>query len=140
MTACARCGFDPLARVFASWTMLIDMDPPSLNDRIVNAGAQRWRYKKERDAWHWAVKAARLNYQVPLATKLRRRVTLERLYNGRMRERDHDNLAGGMKPIVDALVLERIIAGDDPKSVEIHYAQTKGPLRGLRILVEDLAA
>lgn len=140
MTACARCGFDPMARVFAKWEMLIDRDPPSLNDRFVNAGAQRWRYKKERDEWHWLVRAARLNYRVPVAGQLRRRVTMVRLFNGRQRERDTDNLAGGMKAIVDALVLERLIVGDDPKSAEIHYTQTKGPLRGLRVIIEDLGA
>lgn len=140
MTACSRCGFDPFAKVLGKWVMLIDRDPPSLNDRLVNVGPHRWKYKKERDAWHWLVKAARLNFNVPVATALRRRVTLERLFNGRQRERDLDNLSGGMKPIVDALVLERLIAGDDPKSVEIHYKQTKGPLRGLVITIEQLGA
>ena len=43
--ACSRCGYDASARVSATWTFTIERDPPSLNARIHNAGASRWKYR-----------------------------------------------------------------------------------------------
>lgn len=40
-------------------------------------------------------------------------------------ELDYDNLVGGAKPLVDALVWTSIIADDDPGNVTIKYMQTK---------------
>lgn len=138
LPTCEKCGYDPGAKVTASWTLHVDRDPPSLNDRVFNAGPRRWRYKRERDAWGWEIRAARLLQRVPTATS-RRRVTLTRVYSGRQQERDVDNLAGGMKAVVDALVLERLLVGDEPAHAELHYAQERGTPIGLRILIEELA-
>lgn len=137
MTACPKCGFDADATVLSSWIMLVERDPKSMNDRVVNTGIYHRRYKTDRTAWQWSIRAARLAFKVPKA-KGRRRITLTRLYNGRQREWDRDNLIGGMKVIVDALVLEGLLVGDDPASAEIHYAQHPG-LRGLKIQIEELA-
>lgn len=109
-----------------------------MNARLVNAGDNRWRYKQERDAWHWELKAARLHWKVPKATG-RRRVTMTRLFGGRQKEWDPDNLSGGMKPIVDALVLEGLLVGDDAASAQIYYEQVRGPVRGLKLMLEELA-
>lgn len=137
MTACPKCGFDADATVLSSWLMLIERDPKSMNDRVVNAGVSRYTYKRERTAWAWAIRAARLAWKVPNA-KGRRRLTLTRLFNGRQREWDRDNLVGGMKVIVDALVREGLLVGDDPASAEIHYDQQPG-LGGLKVQIEELA-
>lgn len=138
MTACARCGFDPEALVGRSWTFTIDRDPPSLNARIFNAGTKRWAYKRERDAWAWELRAVRLLQKIP-AARARRRITLTRVYDGRQQERDADNLAGGMKAIVDALVHEGMLLDDSPQHAEIHYMQERGGPRGLRVLLEEFA-
>jgi hypothetical protein len=141
---CARCHYDPDQRVTASWSFLICRDPPSLNQRIFNAGNSRWRYQKERDTWATELMVARGNGRIPKAKAgSRRRVTLERIYGGRMQERDLDNLVGGMKPIVDALVLQGFIVGDTAKDVELHYGQIREDgtaARGLRVLIEETAA
>ncbi len=138
LPACDKCGHDPRARVTASWTFLVDRDPPSLNSRIFNAGPRRYLYKRERDAWCWELRAVRLLQRIPPA-RARRRITLTRVYSGRQQERDRDNLAGGMKAVVDAIVYERLLAGDDSKLAEIHYAQERGIPTGLRVLLEELS-
>lgn len=138
MTACAKCGYDSDAVVVASWSFFIDRDPPSLNSRVINLGATRWRYAKERDAWGWEFRAVRLMKKIPPAEGLRR-VTLTRCYYGRQQERDRDNLAGGMKNCVDAMVLEQLLTSDDPAHAEIHYQQERGSPTGLRVLIEELA-
>lgn len=140
MTACQRCGFDPTAAVAARWTFMIERDPPSLNARIHNSGASRWKYRAERDVWSGEVMVARVNHRITEA-RGRRRVTLERVYGGRQKERDRDNLVGGMKAVVDALVLQGLLVDDTPAHVELHYGQMQWPAgqRGLRVTIEDLA-
>jgi Holliday junction resolvase RusA-like endonuclease len=138
LPACERCGYDPSATVSATWTIGVDRDPPSLNARIVNAGWSRFRYARERDAWCWEFRAARLMLNITPATG-RRRVTMTRIYAGRQKERDRDNLAGGMKVVVDAMVSERLLVNDDPRNAEIHYQQEHGGPPGLRVLIEELS-
>jgi Holliday junction resolvase RusA-like endonuclease len=138
VSACCKCGHDPLAVVGGRWELHIAKDPPSLNDRLHNAGASRWRYAKERAAWAWLIRQARLVSSATRATG-KRRVTLTRVYAGRQKERDADNLAGGMKAIVDALVREGLLIDDAPRFAEIHHAQVRGEPTGLRIEIEELA-
>lgn len=137
MTACAKCGHNPDAIVRASWSFRVDRVPPSLNERVFNAGARRWTYAKARETWSIEFMVARLNNRIPVATS-KRRVTLTRLYDGRQQERDHDNLVGGGKVVVDALVHAKLLVDDDQKLAEIHWTQERGA-RGLRVLVEELA-
>lgn len=136
MSACPKCHYDEAAPVSASWSFLIDRDPPSLNARLFN-GPRGWVYRKERDAWCIEFRAVRLLQRIPIA-KTKRRVTLTRCYTGRQQARDRDNLAGGMKACVDALVLEKLLAGDDVVSAEIHYAQSRTTPGGLHVLIEEL--
>jgi hypothetical protein len=137
VTACPRCSFDPEAGVSASWSFHVDRDPPSLNARLFN-GPRGWIYRKERDLWCWEIRTARLLQAIPKA-KRKRRITLTRQYTGRQQLRDKDNLAGGMKACVDALVLEGVITGDDNLSAEIHYDQVRTTPAGLVVLIEELA-
>lgn len=138
LPACAKCGFDPGVVVGASWEFLVDRDPPSLNARLFNAGARPWAYRRERDAWCWEFRAVRLLQRIP-AAKARRRLTLTRVIAGNQKVRDRDNLIGGMKALVDALVLEDLLVSDGPAMAEIHYAEERGKPTGLRVLLEDLA-
>lgn len=137
MTACAACGHDASAIVVARWEFHIDRDPPSLNDRVFN-GRQGWRYRSERDAWCLEIRAVRLLQRITKATG-KRRVTLTRKYTSRQQLRDRDNLAGGMKACVDALVLEGLLVGDAPEQAEVIYKQERTTPRGLTIVVEELA-
>lgn len=136
---CPRCGHDPGAIVVGSWTFTIPIEVESLNAHRVNAGAkwQQAAYRKRRDAWQQWMRAGRLNHKIPTATS-KRRVTLTRLYNGRQRAFDDDNLSGGCKPIVDAMVSERLVVGDDAAGVELGYLQVKAERVGLVVLIEEL--
>lgn len=135
---CEKCGYDSSAKVTAQWTFVIDRDPPSLNERLHNQGATRFAYAKQRNEWASWFKLARNNNRIPIAKK-RRRVTLTRVYCGRQQQRDRDNLAGGMKPCVDAMVVAGLLCDDSDRWVQINYAQERGEHRGLRVLIEELA-
>jgi Holliday junction resolvase RusA-like endonuclease len=137
VSACVKCQHDPDAHVSASWSFSIDRDPPSLNARLFN-GPRGWKYRKERNAWCIEVRAVRLLQRIPKATS-KRRVTLTRNYYGRQQRRDRDNLAGGMKACVDALVLEGLLRGDSEVDAEIHYAQARTTPAGLCVVIEELA-
>ena len=139
MTACAKCGHDPEAQVSASWTFDIDREVHSLNGRSVNV--KGWRggvYKRDRDAWQWALKVARINQRIPIATA-KRRVTLTRHYSGKQREFDRGNLIGGCKMILDAMVRESLIVDDKAEYLEDHYGQERSDHSGMSILLEELA-
>ena len=100
MSACLRCAFDPDATISASWSFFIDREIKSGNSHIVNAAVTRFAYKRTRDAWQWEFRAVRQLQGTPSATK-KRRVTLTRVYAGRCRAFDRDNLATGCKVVVD---------------------------------------
>lgn len=142
--ACAKCGYDPSAIVQGSWLTTIARDPPSLNARLFNTGSKAHLYRRERDTWAWEFRAMRLNLQVPAAKK-KRRVTLTRCYGGRQQERDRDNLIGGMKSVLDALVLERLLVDDKSQWAELHYSQRRldddapKSARGLIVHIEEIA-
>lgn len=142
---CVKCGHDPEQPVGERWEFVINRDPPSLNQRIFNSGTRAHVYRKERETWGWEIRAARVKHRVSFAnSSQRRRVTFTRLYAGRQQARDVDNLAGGMKAIVDSLVLEKILIDDGPAFAELHYGQerltaTDGRQKpGLRITIEVL--
>lgn len=139
MTRCEKCGHDPDAPVVASWTFVLERQLLSLNARVSNVGASRWRYAKERDTWSWLVRAARLKNQISAASGLRRRLTLTRIYANGQRQIDRDNLAGGAKPLVDAIVREGLLRDDSPTWLELHHDQEPGASRAVRVLLEELA-
>lgn len=151
--ACPKCGYNAATAITATYTFLIGRDPPSLNRRMVNTLKGGKEYRREKTGWIYEIRAARLARQLPYAHRAKddrsswpviggkRRVTLTRLYAGRQKERDVDNLTGGMKPAVDALVTERLLVDDSPVHAEIHYLQRRieqpGDV-GLRFEIEIL--
>jgi len=139
VTACVKCGHDPDAPVTASWEFVLEHEALSMNARIVNVGAARWRYAKERDAWGWLVRAAKLRHRITAATG-RRRMTLTRIYAARQRELDEDNLKGGTKSLVDAIKREGLLVDDTRAWLELHHAQERGQSRCVRVLLEELGA
>lgn len=148
--ACEKCGYDPNATVLASFSFVVERDPPSLNARVSNTIISGHKYRRERDVWCLELRRARLYFKIPYAIQIRstwpmiagkRRVTITREYGNKQRERDKDNLAGGMKPLVDAMVSESLLADDSPAHAEIHYQQKRidKPQRpGLRFQIEIL--
>lgn len=135
---CAKCGYDASAVVMERWSFFVERKLPSLNDRVFNAGATRFAYSRERDAWQWEFRRARLKLEIPKAAK-RRRVTLVRVFSGRERERDLDNLAGGMKACVDSMVSEGLLLDDNKTGAEIHYEQRRDSVSGLFVTIEEIA-
>lgn len=107
-----------------SWLFIISRKAPTLNDHVQNSGPSRWKYGKERDMWMLEFRAARLNFKIPPATGVRA-VTVTRLFTGRERPRDYINLVGGMKAIVDALVLEKLLIDDSPEWLQDEYRQER---------------
>lgn len=139
--ACRMCGFDPEAPVGARWEFVLPLETLSLNvqKRGGDAKWQHIKYKKERNAWQWAVKVARVNHRITPATG-KRRVTLTRLYGKGCRAYDLDNLSGGLKNAVDSIVLEKLLMDDKLKHAEIHYLQERAPdgVSALRVMIEEL--
>ena len=141
LPACDQCGFDPGLKIAQVWILKLDKDPSSLNARVYNAGHTRYAYAKERDEWHWMIKHERLKQKIPKAMQ-KRRVTLTRNYGGQQKERDVDNLSGGMKNCVDAVVREGLLVNDSPQYAELHYKQNRVSERsslGLWIQIEEFA-
>lgn len=140
MSACVSCGFDPDAVVLRSWSFEIGKEVESLNAHRTNAGS-RWAqaaYRKRRDAWLLWMRVARINNQITAASS-RRRVTIERRIGYRQREFDADNLIGGCKPLVDAMVREGLLLDDKREHAEIHYTQIKRDgAAGVKITIEEL--
>lgn len=139
MSPCPKCGHDPDALVTESWAFHVPRQVRSGNAHVHNVGTARFTYKRERDGWLSDVRTLARIHGVTAATGLRR-VTLTRVYGKRCRAYDRDNLGTGLKPAVDALVLAGLLLGDSAKHAEIHYAQERGSVNGLRVLIEELAA
>lgn len=143
MSACVKCGHDPEVAVLRSWSFHVPRAPESLNAHSVNAGLARFVYAKKRNAWLSDLATMARVERIPEAI-VKRRVTLTRVYHGRCRAFDRDNLAGGMKMIVDALVLAGLITDDSPRWAELHFAQRKvsgaSSYAGLDVHIEELAA
>jgi hypothetical protein len=140
MTAagCPKCGFHAEAPVLAAWTFEIPREVRSLNAYAVNHGSARFAYKRDRSTWQMEFKVRRINRRVPIATAVRR-VTITRVYSGRQREFDRDNLHGGAKVVVDALVREQLIIGDDWRGAMVFYDQVRGETSLTVVLVEEMA-
>lgn len=135
---CPKCGHDPRAVVTASWTLEIPRRVHSLNKRAINdRGAAGAKYRKQREGWAWDLRVLRVDQRIPHAVGMRR-ATLTRLYSGREQAFDQDNLTGGMKLVVDAMVREGLLVDDKPAVAEIHHLQVRAGQSGLLILLEEL--
>jgi hypothetical protein len=141
VSACAKCGHDPDAAIAGRWEFAISKELASLNRSAKNgrvAGA-RAVFRRELGQWQSWMRVARMNNGIT-PPRGKRRVTITRLIGYRQREFDRDNLVGGGKAIVDAMVREGLLLGDDPTRSEVHYEQVRrdGAL-GIRVLLEEFA-
>lgn len=140
MTACVKCGHDPDAVVLQTWTLRLEKRLESANARTVNEGKSRWRYAAERDEWlSWVTVAARhagVWWTASAAGK--RRVTITRHYARRAREIDPDNLVAGAKPLVDALVMAKVVHDDKAQWLELHVLQHRDVINYTSVVVEEM--
>lgn len=136
---CPKCGHDPSARVVGSWSFWCDREIESLNAHRVNAGAkwQQAAYRRDRDAWQLWMRFGMFSQKI-LNAKAKRRVKIVRQYSGRQRAFDKDNLAGGCKQLVDAMVRAALLVDDSERWCEIEYVQRKADKSGTWILVEEI--
>jgi Holliday junction resolvase RusA-like endonuclease len=136
MTACAKCSYDPAVPVLHTWHLRLRMEAVSHN-RIDRGGSGKWRYRAYAQLVSAEVQGA--GYDVPKA-KGKRRVTLTRVWARRQRRFDRINLAGGLKPVLDALVKHRLLVDDSEKWCEDHYEQRgPSPDPGIEVVIEELA-
>lgn len=136
---CDRCGSKTSLQVSASWTIAIDRMSVSLNAHIVNHGPSRYKYKKHRDTWAQEFMVARVNQKIPRATSKRFSVITRRFKRHGQVLLDYDNLVGGMKPLVDALVIEQLLLDDSDDGAIIRYKQCPAETGGVTIQLYELA-
>ncbi len=121
----------------ASWTFALAKCLGSLNDHVVNAGASRWKYKRDRNEWQLLFANAR---QMNAITRPmgKRTLILTRLYSGRERERDYDNLVGACKPVLDAMVKAGLLVDDAPAFLDCTYRQERASESGVRLELSEV--
>ena len=93
--------------------IIINEIPPS-NNRYLGKKDKHWEYRKEKERWHWLVRAALKKRPKKAYKKAVVRLTYFFEDN---RRRDPDNYSG--KFILDALVKERIIADDNFDAIKL---------------------
>lgn len=102
---------------------------PSLND-FANLRRQPWRYRELRRTWHRHLTDALLEARVSARVSARAPLRWPRPPKEPVRVHiiryapvhqwlDADNLAGGLKPVLDGLKAHQLIADDDPQSIEL---------------------
>ena len=96
---------------------VIDGVPPSNNEYMGNSNSFR-KYGKEKEKWHWLIKAAIKHKPIkPLPQAI---VSITYFFEVN-RRRDPDNYSG--KFILDPLVKEGIIADDSFKVIDLRIKQ-----------------
>lgn len=140
---CPKCGYNQDAPVAARWEFEIPKELVSLNRSAKNGSTlgARAAFRRELGIWGNWMWCKRLSNKIVVATG-KRRVTITRVIGYRQREFDRDNLVGGGKVIVDAMVRECLLLGDDKARSEVHYEQVRhggGDGGSVRIVLEELA-
>lgn len=137
--SCPYCQTDCDAPVFGRWDIFLPLEPPSQNTVAQNKGSfkQRKRYTELRDTYKLLLKAAKTKHRVPDAKGLRR-VIFTRLYSGRGQKRDRINIAGGCKPLLDAMRLSGLLVDDTEELVDDFYRQQRAERSGVLITLEEL--
>lgn len=100
-------------------SMLVEEQTPSLNKMLRMNQREK---KKLSDRYVQWIMLLRTNGRLSRATTWRR-VLITRSYTSQRYKLDQDNLAGGAKLLVDALVRQGLIIDDRPKYADLHYQQ-----------------
>lgn len=111
-------------------TLTVYRATPSLNEFANIRRTNAWKYRSLRAAWHQAIGEAllqaRASYRRPLSWPRppRERVTVRvTRYAPAHHWLDPDNLAGGLKPVLDALKAHQVIDNDTAKDIELDTRQ-----------------
>jgi hypothetical protein len=136
---CKACGYDDDLAVAKSWSGLISRAAKSGNAiGSSGRGAKGWKYKNERKAYArvlivWTPCA-------PTKAEKKRRVYITRYWGKGKRAYDIDNLAWGLKPLMDEIKANGWIKEDSPKWVERIYMQKKSETDKdyIQIVIEEL--
>lgn len=140
VVTCRLCRGPCDAPVVARWEMHYPLDPPSQNETQDGARNHRWKralHKKRRDeACTWA-RAEKRRLGIPDAAAPRI-VIFERLILPRQRRYDGGNFIGGVKFLLDALRMERLLVQDSPRWVLDYYHQVPGNYPGVIVTIEEL--
>jgi hypothetical protein len=121
-----------------SWTFTIPKKLATANRYIVNSGSGRFAYKKARDEWTWWLITKRNEVGIPKATG-KRHVSIDRLFSGRERLFDPDNLAASTKSLLDAMVLAGLLVDDSAAFVECDWSQSREAESGVRVTITEAA-
>ena len=103
--------------------------------------AYRSKSRNEIDKYHWAQKRLlKKQYAILVRNQMKlKNIKKTSKYQkllitcNRKRRLDYDNLVGGLKQLIDALVCEGFIFDDDPTHVEMHITQQKSKLEFMEI-------
>jgi hypothetical protein len=142
MAKCPYCGGDPDASVVGRWEVFLPLQPSSQNEMTVKsmkgAFAARRKYKMLRDGYGWLLKNWKGRDNIPLPSG-RRRAMITRYYTSTGRPFDKGNLIGGMKPLLDAMVLVDLLIDDNEDTLEDHYGQQRVDGEpGVHVVLEEL--
>lgn len=115
-------------------TLRIPYASPSLNAFANPHRTAKWKYRQLRKVWHRAIQDALLEARVaerqplrwPFPPKALVQVVVTR-YAPEHHWLDADNLAGGLKPILDALKSHEVIDDDSTKAIELLTRQAVSP-------------
>ena len=90
---------------------------------------QHWATRrKEKEEW-----AERFLRLAPVTAPID--IHVERIYGGRGKAMDPDNLVGGVKPLLDGMVKAKIIPDDNPDQIRLYVSQVKGDSNAVRVTV-----
>lgn len=124
---CGACGYSPSKEVTAVHSIGF-ASPVKSGNQIGSSGRgnKGWQYRNERKRYARIVGALALakDEVIPAATG-KRRLWITRYWGKRKRAFDTDNLAWGLKPLVDELVHQGWLLDDTPAKVERVYKQMK---------------
>ena len=112
----------------------IPTSTPSLNRLLAMHWAKRQKLKAEMLAW---VRLEHVNRRLRPATK-HRYCQVVRYYRHPRYKLDADNLAGGAKPLIDALVYRKLLLDDSPEHVTLSYEQQNRDQGGTLVLLSEL--
>lgn len=137
---CPACGHDATRVVKSEVVIRTPLEVPSQNSVGGNHGshAEKARYRKLRDVFVIEFTAYKRIWNIPDADG-HRRVWFTRHFNKHQQLRDQANFVGGMKAVVDALTITKLIVDDKPELFEGIYVQQRSLVRMIEIVVQELA-
>ena len=121
---CPTCGQHMPDLAPPSWSVTLPRRLRSLNEHSPNANTQRQQYRREREAWQFAVTMAMRLKSIPRAQE-RRRIVITRIIGSRERAYDYDNLVGGAKALVDAMTRAGLVVDDAARWLDAEYCQER---------------